>query len=313
VSFLARNQIILAGIETTYGVDPTPAEGSNAILTKNLTRTLYEGTRVSRDLNLPYMGSDFSINTAPSVTVSFDVELAGSGTAGDVPQWGELLRACGCSETVVDTTSVTYAPVSKDFESVTIYYNYDGEMQKITGARGTVTLNMARGQLPTLSFSFTGLYSKPTTVAMYDPTYSAVSPLPFNSINTTAFSLHGQAVRGESFSLDFATNVIHRNLVGFNGVNITDRNPTATAAFEALDVGTKDFFAAMDSHSQSPVTGAMDIVHGATAGNIVTLSLPTTQISNISEQDSDGVRMFNASLMPVPSDSGNDEFSIALT
>src|SRR5690606_9648921 len=173
----ARNQIILAKIESVYGTDPTPTAGANAILTKNLARTIYDGNRIQRDLDYAYMGNDHSINTAPFVTVTFDVELAGSAAAGTVPQFGELLRACGLDETVTASTSVVYAPVSTSFESVTIYYNYDGEMQKVVGARGTAIINMSRGQIPTISFTFTGRYAKPTAVAMYNPTYTAVAPL----------------------------------------------------------------------------------------------------------------------------------------
>lgn len=313
MSFLARNQIILAKIEDTYATDPTPTEDLNAILTKNLTRQMYNGNRVSRDLNLPYMASDFSINTAPSVQLTFDVELAGSGTAGVAPQLDVLLRACACAVTIVETTSVTYTPVSGDFESCAIYYNYDGEMQKIIGARGTWSLNMAKGALPMISFTITGLYAKPTAVDQYDPTYTAVSPLPFSSYNTTTFSVHGQAVKGEGLTLDAGINVIHRNLAGYDGVNITDRGPTGTVTFEAPTIATKDYFAQMESHNKSPVTGAINVVHGTTAGNIVTITESTTQITNINEQDSDGIRTFAADYIPVPTDSGNDELSLAFT
>lgn len=313
MTFFARNQIVLAKIESSYGTDPTPAEDTNAILTKNLTRTIYDGNRVQRDLNLPYMGNDHSINTAPFVTVSFDVEFAGSGAAGTAPQFGCLLRACGLDETVVADTSVTYAPISSAFESVTLYYNYDGEMQKVIGARGTATLNMAKGQIPTISFSFTGLYAKPTAVTQYDPTYTDTVPFPFSSYNTTTFSLHSQAVFGESFSLNLGCNVVHRNLAGFDGVLITDRAPTATALFEAVAIATKDYFVAAHSHLGAVVEGALSIVHGSGAGKVCTIASSQVQIANISEQDSDGVRMFNADLILVPTDGGNDEFSIAFT
>jgi len=313
MSFLARNQLILSKIESSYGTDSTPVEGTDAILTKNLQRQMYAGNRVSRDLNFPYMANDFSINTAPYIQLTFDVELAGSGTAGTAPQLDSLLRACGLAVTTTASTSVAYTPVSGDFESATIYYNYDGEMQKLIGVRGTAVLNMNRGQLPSISFTLMGRYAKPTAVAQYDPTYSALSPVPFSSYNTTTFSVHGQAVRGESLSLDLGNNVVHRNLAGFDGILITDRSPTSTAVFEAVTIATKDYFAAMESHNKQPTKAAINVVHGTTAGNIVTINQPTVQISNISETDSDGIRTFNAECIPVPTDAGNDEFSITFT
>lgn len=313
MSFLARNQIILAKIESTYGTDPVPTEGANAILTKNLQRVPYAGNRVSRDLNLPYMANDHSINTAPYITVTFDVELAGSGAAGTAPQLDSLLRACAMSATVVATTSVTYAPVSQDFESVTLYYNYDGEMQKIIGARGTAVLNMSKGGLPMISFTFTGRYAKPTAVALYDPTYNAVAPLPFSSYNTTTFSVHSQAVIGESLSLDLGVSVVHRNLAGYDGVNIVDRAPTGTVVFDAPTLATKDYFAAIESHNKAPVEGAIQVVHGTVAGNIVTINCPQSQLTDLSEQESDGIRSFSSPFIPIPTDAGNDEMSIVFT
>lgn len=311
--FYSRNQIILAKIETVYGTDPTPTEGANAILTKGLTRTIYDGNRIQRDLNYPYMGNDHSINTAPFVTVTFDVELAGSAAAGTAPQFGELLRACGLDETIVDETSVTYAPISTAFESITLYYNYDGEMQKVVGARGTAVVSMSRGQIPVISFTFTGRYAKPTAVAQYDPTYTAVPPLPFSSYNTTTFSVHGQAVFGDSFSLDLGCSVVHRNLAGHDGVHITDRAPTGNAVFEAVTISVKDYFTAVQSHLGTLTEASISVVHGTVAGGICTITAPTSQLSNLTEQDSDGLRMFSADYIPIPSDSGNDEFSIAFT
>lgn len=313
MTFSARKQIVLAKIEAVYGTDPVPVEGTNAILTKNLQRTMYDGARVQRDLNYPYMGNDNSINTAPFVTVTFDVELAASGTAGTAPQFGPLLRACGLDETIVADTSVTYGPISDAFESVTLYYNYDGEMQKMIGARGTATLNMGKGQIPTISFSLTGRYAKPTATAQYDPTYTAAVPFPFSSYNTTTFSVHAQAVVGESLSLNLGCNVVHRNLAGFDGVLITDRAPTGSAMFEAVTIATKDFYVAAQSHLGAIVNAGLSVVHGVGAGKVCTIASSQAQLANISESDSDGIRMINADLIFVPTDAGNDEFSIAFT
>lgn len=309
-----RKRIILAKIESTYGTDPTPTESTSAILTKNLQRRFYEGSRVKRDLDLPYWGNDEELNVGPYVEITFDVELAGSGTAGDAPQFGPLLRACGLDETIVASTSVTYAPIDSSVESATIYYQIDGEVQKAVGCRGNVSISMARGQIPMLSFRFIGLYAKPSAIAQYDPTYTAAMPFPFNKANTTTFSLHGTAVVGESFSFDLGNNLVYRNLAGFEGALITDREATGSIVFEAPAIGTKDYFALMESHKGSVALGAVSIIHGPTAGNgnNIAISVPKTQISNMQEQDSDGIRMFNASLI-CKADAGNDEISIAFT
>lgn len=313
MSFKARNRIIFAKIESTYGTDPTPVEGTDCILTKGVSRNPYEGSRVGRDLDKPYLGSDKQINVGPNVTISFDVELAGSGTAGTAPQLDCLLRACGMSVTNVASTSDTYAPVSDSFESVTLYYFMDGERQVITGARGNVSISMSRGGLPMLSFTFTGLYAKPTAVALPDPTYNAIAPVPFNKVNTTTFSVHSQAVYGESFTLNLSNELAYRNLAGYEGVELADRAPGGSVNFEQVLISDKDFWTAAESHGATIATGAISIVHGTAAGNIVTITCGQVQLTSITEVESDKIMHHQCDFVAVPTDSGNDEFSIAFT
>lgn len=311
---LAKNKIILAKIESAYGTDPTPVEGTNAILTKNLSRNPYTGNTVSRELDLAAMGNDNLLVTGAQVEVTFDVELAGAAAAGTAPHYGPLLKACGLSETLVALTSATYAPVSSSFDSLTIYFNMDGEMQVIKGCRGNFTIGMSREQIPMLSFRFIGIYARPTAVAMYDPTFTALVPRPFNKTNTTTFSVHSQAVQGTNFTYDHGNELHYRNLPGSEVVQLVDRAPGGSVTFEALPIATKDFYAAVESHAGTVTEAAISIVHGAGAGNICTITLPQTQlVGPISEPEDDKIRHMQIPFRCMPTDAGNDEMSIAFT
>ena len=134
-SVLTRRRLILAKIESVYGTDPTPTGASNAILVRNLEIQPLVAETVNRDLVRPYMGQADQLLARERVEVSFEVELAGSGAAGTAPAYGPILKACGLSETLVTSTSATYAPVSSSFSSVTIYYHEDGIRHKLTGCR----------------------------------------------------------------------------------------------------------------------------------------------------------------------------------
>jgi hypothetical protein len=134
---LSRKRLILAKIESTYATDSTP-DGTFAILVRNLEITPLESETVSRDLIRPYLGASDQLLAQTRVSITFEVEMAGSGAAGTAPAYGPLLKACGLSETIVISTSVTYAPVSSAFSSASIYMNNDGILHKITGARGTL-------------------------------------------------------------------------------------------------------------------------------------------------------------------------------
>lgn len=313
MSFKERNKMILAKEETTYGTDPTATAAANSILTKNLARRIYGGNQVGRDLDRPVMGNDHLMNTGPIGEITFDVELAGAAAAGVTPQYGALLKACGFSETISAATSVTFAHISSGFDSVTLNFNYDGEEQIFVGCRGNVSLSMTRENIPMLSFRFIGIYKRPTAVAMYDPTWTGITPSPMNDVNTTTHSVHGYATTLSSFSYDVQNDVVYRNLPGFTGVEITDRAPGGAVNIEAPTIAQKDYFAAVESHAGTVVEGAISIVHGAGAGNVCTISVPQSQLVGIEEQVEDKIRHFNMPYRAIPTEAGDDEFSIAFT
>ena len=53
-----------------------------------------------------------SLYAGSMIALTITCEMKGSGIAGVAPEIGSLLRACGCSETVVSGVSVTYAPAA---------------------------------------------------------------------------------------------------------------------------------------------------------------------------------------------------------
>jgi hypothetical protein len=55
------------------------------------------------------------------------------------------------------------------------------------------------------------------------------------------------------------------------------------------------------------------MVHGTTAGNIVTIGAPNVQIVSPTYGESDGISTLQMGLSMVPGSGGNDEFTIAVT
>jgi hypothetical protein len=97
---LTRKRLLLAKIETTYGTDPTPA-ATDAVLVSALEVQPLQLELKDRELILGYLGNTEMVVGQRLVSVSFDVEIAGSGTAGTAPKWSALMQACGFSETIV--------------------------------------------------------------------------------------------------------------------------------------------------------------------------------------------------------------------
>lgn len=308
---LTRKRLILLESESTYGTDPTPT-GVDAVLVRDLNITPLQSDTVSRDLVRPYLGASEQLLANTRVEVTFSVELAGSGTAGTAPRYGKALLACGLSETVIASTSVTYAPVSASFGSCTIYYNIDGVRHKVTGARGTFALNGAVGEIPTIDFTFTGIYNAPTDTALPSVTYAdQATPVVFKEGNTSGFQLLSYSGCLQSVSFDVGNSLIYRELVGCTKeVLLTDRAATGSVTIEAPTIAQKDYFTAALSDG---TLGNLLFQHGQTAGNIVDFASTRVDIGDVTYSDQDGVHMLTIPYTCVPSTAGNDEFSLVYT
>ena len=304
-------RLLLAKIESSYGTDPTPTGSANAILVRSLEITPFQSDVVERELVRGYMGNYETLHASQRVEVTFEVEMAGSGAAGTAPAYGPLLKACGNSQTIVSSTSVTYAPVSSSFDSATLYFFQDGVQQKVTGARGSFSISAEVGAIPTISFTMVGLFNAPTDVANATPTYqNQADPVLFKNGNTTSQQLFSYAGAVQSFSFDQNNQTVYRELVGgTKEVLITDRRPGGSIVIEAVTMATKNYFTAITGSA----TGNNTFQHGQTAGNIFTFSAPQTDLSAVTYSDSDGVQMLNFDYTATPTASGNDEYSLALT
>jgi hypothetical protein len=311
MALLARKTYILAKAEATVGTNSSPAN-TDAVLVKSLELTPLAGDVVSRDLIRGYLGNSESLIASTYVELKFDVELAGSGTAGTAPRYSNLLLACGTALTTVASTSNTYAPVSSSFGSSTIVYNSDGLNHVLTGCRGSFSISAEVGQIPTLSFSMVGVYNSPTDVSPVSASYtSQATPLVFRQGNTSAFSVFSYSGLLQSFEFDLANSTVYRQLVGSSAgeVLITDRKPAGSVMIEAPTIATKDFFAI----ALASATGGLSFTHGTTAGNRVVFNSPQTDITTPAYGEQDGVRMLNLPYVSVPTTAGSDEFSLAFT
>lgn len=306
---LFRNVAVLAKIETTYGTDATPVGTTNAILVSEVTVKPMEMQTVDRKLIRPFLGNSEQLPTQIYNGAEFSVELAGSGTAGTAPAIGTLLRACGFGETIVASTSVTYAPVTNNHESVTLYLNLDGVLHKSLGARGNVSLSLKNNERPMAKFTFSGLFVPVTDAVAGTITLSAwKKPLPCNRINTPTFTLHGYAAGLDDLQIDMANDVQYRALIGGQEyVRIVDRKPKGSVSMEAVKVADKDWWTSI----KNATTGVLNMVHGLTAGNILEINAPNVQIHTPSYADQNGIAMLSGQLSLSPGASGNDEISLA--
>lgn len=313
----ARNQVVLAKIETSYGTDSTPTAASNAMLVSNLTVNPLVAQNVSRDLIRTYMGGSEALVGVAYVECSFTVELQSSGTAGVVPAWDPLLRACGMTySTGTSPGRVEYTPVSSSFESVSIYYHDDGLKHVVTGARGSFQLAAKVGERPTMTFRLLGIDGGVSTATNPTGTYSAwVTPKVVTDTNTADLVLGGTYTTGTitggttyvsgGLELDLGGSAQFVPLIGREAVEFTNRDTTGKVMLELTSAQEATFSTSVKANTLSSV----GIIHGTAAGSKVLVYTPQAQLINWRKEEVNGLRMIGYDLRLVPS-SGNDELRI---
>lgn len=305
-----RKLAILAKLEVAYGTDPVPTGAANAMVVSDVEITPLDGEEVERNNVQPYFGNAGAIQATQFARLRFNVEAAGSGVAGTAPKWDPLVRACSVSATASAGVSVTYAPISEDQESVTLYANVDGINHIMPGVRGECKAAFDAKGKPVLQFEFMGLWQALADTALPAAVYTGwVKPVAMNKVNTT-MTLHGIAVACSHFDLAFGNQVVKRDLTATDTVEIVDRKSTGSTVFENTPIATKDWIGT----AKAKTLGNLAFVHGITAGNIITVNgVGTVELGKPTYSNQDGIQMVNSPLRFVPTSAGNDEWSMVLT
>ena len=307
---LRDRQLILAKIESTYGVDPTPVANTNAILAEIADISIVSRS-LERNNAKSYFGQLAPVNIGDGLKLDFTTEVKGSGAAGTAPEIGVLFRACNYTETVVAVTSVTYDPNSNvlDSESITLYFYQDGIRHKLLGARGTFSFEANAGEYGKVKWSFTGLYAGPTDTALATGTYNSTLPPRFVS---ASFALDSYAFVISNLKIDAGNTVVERkdanNATGISAYFIRERKVTGEIDPEAVTVATKDIYTMWSASSRVAMTATL----GATAGNICTITGPKVALSDIKYGERNGLLTTTLPLVFTPN-AGNDELKIAFT
>ena len=317
MSKLINRELLLIKIEVTYGTDSAPVAGTDAILVENLSWS-NEGLRFNeRPAVRTSLGKLRQVFGGRLITMTFDVELKGSGinpsTTATPPELGVVLRACGFAQTINAGVSVVYQPASASLESVTIHYFEDGSQYRLVGCRGNVSFNAEAGALGKFSFTLTGHLTAgdPVDLALPTPTFNTTVPAPI--IGLTSVSVGAFAACVNAITLDMSNTLAMppkvSTLDGFGEVQITGRDVNGSIDPEA------DLVAAFDPHNQLETNASLALVIGAigtVAGNIVNISLPAISYRDISPADRDAIRVFELPFGAAEV-SGDDEIVFTFT
>ena len=309
---LHRKRSLLVKAESSYGSSSNPSGSANYLEVVDLEIEPLASDEVEQETIRPYVGNYPVLLSNTRVNISFGVYMVGSGSSGVAPKYDPVLKACGLSSNVVSSTSVTYTPASlATQDSCTFFVNYDGVKHAILGARGSFSISCSVNEIPMINFEMQGIKSTITDTAVPTVTKSnQAEPVIFKNGNTTGFEIFGFAAALQSWELDFANEVIYRELVGgTKEALITDRRPSGTMVVEMPTLASKNFF----SLAEGTATGGNLYQHSGGAGNIVNISCPQTDLGQPTYEESDGITMLNLPFYATPTAAGNDEFSLAYT
>lgn len=317
-----RKTAILAKAETTYGVDPTPTEGANAILVSNPTINPLNENNVSRDLIRPYLGGSEQLVGTAYIEISFDVELAGAGAAGTAAAYAPLLKACLLNETLTASVRAEYncATPSSTVQSCTIYYFVDDVKHVALGCMGTFDIAMGMGERPVMRFTFKGLDGGVTAASPAALTLTGFkTPLAITDANTgdltfgctytaaTPTLTGGTSYPSQGLQLSLGNDVQYVPLLGGEQINVVSREITGNITLDLTAAQVVTFM----SNVKTNTVQSLGIMHGTTAGGKVLLFMPAVQVINPSVTDASGRAMMSFELRVVPS-AGNDELKLVV-
>jgi hypothetical protein len=306
-----KSKIILVKPEAAYGADPLPTGAVNAMLLTDVQIQPMEGEDVSRNLELPYLGAQEEVGTAFRAVLTGSFEMVGSGTAGEAPAWGPMLRACGVAQVVTPGESTEYTPVSDDHESVGIHFYIGPTRHVILGARGTGVMTVNAQGIPVCRATLTGLFVTPADQARPVVDLSAFeAPQIASKANTPEFTIGGIPFVMRSFELNLGCDVQPRLLVGVERILIVDKAELISTTVEAVPMATYNPYQA----AQSPAPRQLiRLRHGTIAGRRWTLeAAQAVQRRPSGLENQQNITEWPLTFTPLPTSAGDDQWKLTL-
>jgi len=303
---LTRNMLVLAIAQAAFGTPGAPAVGVNAIQCRTAMPSPINLEFVQRPLLKGHKGNFGSFGVGEYRMIEFEVECGSSGAAGTAPRFGPLLIGAGMSQTLNAGVSAVYQPVNSGEPFMTLYCFLDGLRFVLEDAKGSVAMEANAKGVPVLKFRYIGKY-----VAMTDTPLPAgavftnqARPQTVGKTNTPTFTLHAVPVAMQAFGWDLANRLEWRDLPNFQGVVSPDRAPTCSVTFETTTVAAKNWAEV----ARLGTSGALQMIHGIGAGNIVQVDMPALTASSApSLSDDAGTSMTQTQWAVNPNSAGGGD------
>lgn len=272
-----------------------------------------------------------SVPGARRATISFATDIKGSGTAGTAPAVGRFLRACANAATNTPATSDVYQTDDTAQECLNIAVNEpagDGTYRsfRLGGAKGNCVISAPAGGGPLrATFTFMGKWFGTGAAGVTDPTAGIVDGSGYATGDSAWETTLPPTLLGGTFTLpdsasaaipciseveiDMGNQVVvlpcATDATGYRNADIVAKNGT-------LRVTALASLAATFNPYKTWIAGtnvALNLVAGATAGNIVTITAPKVQVVGCSQVVIDGVYYDQLDCaLNAPENDGSDDY-----
>ena len=173
-----NTQAIYAKTHASAGSDETLTKANLIPISPDISKTFLEDNSIERPELRGGFGANDSVIISQTQGVSIPTFIQGGGVASGkknplAPPVAPLLKACFHTEAFLDASLVAqssaddqrvirYAPTDDDVVGAALLYRIDDIEQKMTSAKGTMSLSIEVGSFATMTFEMQSPYTAPT-------------------------------------------------------------------------------------------------------------------------------------------------------
>lgn len=251
--------------------------------------------------------AEYAAYSQTGVTVTDASALTLPNSAQVTPTVGTSLQVGDTWTIVLSPAGYKYTPISTAFESLTLYLYRDGLLHKMTGCRGTFSVQATGGEYALFTFTFTGDYVQATDGAMPTPTYETQKPTQVELANLTVDDFTSFAAA--EFTFDMANDVQIREDINaenaYAGAIIVGRQPSVGFNPEAVLEATHPVWENLAAGTEL----AFGVKVGKAKGNVVQFDCPNVQYTSVRYGNRNSLLTYDITLNCARV-AGNDEVSI---
>lgn len=257
----------------------------------------------TKDVGNGQAGNTKSQTITDWTTAEFNVDVGArtGGELGTPPAYGELFKMCGLTETITETTDVTYTPGTLTPGYAKAYL--DGAVRTVTGVAADFTFGGNVGDIAKFTFSLKGFTDLSETVEA-NPAVALDANEKLIIESVSAITVSGSTVNMKSFEFSLGNEINEIYAIGRKEYYISDFK----SSIKISAVKTKGNATHWSDLSANTIK-EVKVVLGSIAGNIITFTAPYCNPNDVSESDSNGMVVYD-NVWGCEASAGGDNFSI---